>query len=420
MASNPYSKMYDVEIVGGDQRQRLAEMLRANALNMPQGQMVSGWYVPPSWSQNLAQLANTAVGVFGGQALDKEQKEKVADFLKRYEQGAPVQQEQKPTVFNNLEQMGVEGQTAFPNQPAQTELQKIAGVRPQSTEQSNMPAVLPQQQQPQYRPWTAQEKENMLMEAYQIDPRMAGVLGTRYDRDVAREEARALKAEQRAWQSEENRLNREARRDDKLFAAQLAASNRPEKNVTVLDTNTGMPFTIPQSQMQPGMTLYTPTTAKAFSEQKNKAEGQANVAEQIQGLRNEYNTLNKNMGITSEQNKVGSNIGAWASGTPAGQFTGRIFGTENATARDVIRMSRPGLMQSIVKASGMSAKQIDSNAELKLMLDQATDPTAGYEANMKALNSLEKRFAGGSQQQPITGMPDMNAIDAEIARRKGR
>ena len=57
--------MYDVEVVGGDQRQRLAEMLRANALNAPQGQMVSGWYVPPSWSQNLAHLAQTATGVLG-------------------------------------------------------------------------------------------------------------------------------------------------------------------------------------------------------------------------------------------------------------------------------------------------------------------------------------------------------------------
>jgi len=56
-------------------------------------------------------------------------------------------------------------------------------------------------------------------------------------------------------------------------------------------------------------------------------------------------------------------------------------------------------MQSIVKASGMSAKQIDSNAELKLMLDQATDPTAGYEANMKALDNLDKRFGLSPQSQ---------------------
>ena len=84
MASTPFSKMYDVEIVGGDQRQRLAEMLRANALNAPQGQMVSGWYVPPSWTQNLAQLANTAVGVFGGQAIDEENRKTMQEDYQRF------------------------------------------------------------------------------------------------------------------------------------------------------------------------------------------------------------------------------------------------------------------------------------------------------------------------------------------------
>ena len=80
---NPFSKMYDVEVVGGDQRTRLAEMLRANALNAPQGQMVSGWYVPPSWSQNLAHLAQTAVGTWGGIAAeDAEREAEQRDFEK--------------------------------------------------------------------------------------------------------------------------------------------------------------------------------------------------------------------------------------------------------------------------------------------------------------------------------------------------
>lgn len=80
---NPFSKMYDVEVVGGDQRTRLAEMLRANALNAPQGQMVSGWYVPPSWTQNLAHLAQTATGVFGGIAAeDAEREAEQRDFEK--------------------------------------------------------------------------------------------------------------------------------------------------------------------------------------------------------------------------------------------------------------------------------------------------------------------------------------------------
>lgn len=80
---NPFSKMYDIEVVGGDQRTRLAEMLRANALNAPQGQMVSGWYVPPSWSQNLNHALQTAVGTWGGIAAeDAEREAEQRDFEK--------------------------------------------------------------------------------------------------------------------------------------------------------------------------------------------------------------------------------------------------------------------------------------------------------------------------------------------------
>ena len=264
----------------------------------------------------------------------------------------------------------------------------------QSPDQSQITQATAPAQPQQYRPWTAQEKENMLMQAYEIDPRRAAALAARYDRDVSREEARALKEEQRAWQSRENQLNRE----NQQLGWMIARGNRPERNVTIMGEDF-QPITMPQSQVPIGTPLYTPAAAKAAKERQGQIEGKANVGEQIQGLREQYNVLNQNMAIPSEQNRWGSNLGAKLSSTGVGQWLGQVGGTQSATARDVIRMSRPGLMQSIVKASGMSAKQIDSNAELKLMLDQATDPTAGYEANMKALDNLDKRFGLSPQSQ---------------------
>lgn len=413
--ADQFSKMYDFERVGGDQRTRLAEMLRANALNQPQGQMVSGWYVKPSWSQQLNPALSGALGVYMGAQLDEERKAKTAELLRDLSQGKAVEPIPAVQNFNGMEQSAQ--QTPMPQQAPQNELERITQRRTSTEMSQAAPAMMPQQQQ-RYVPLTEEEKIGKVMELAQYNPYAAQIWSAQ---DTARQN-RLMKLEdvaaQRQWQAEQNQLNREGRFDLARLSAGLAAANRPEKNVTVLDTNTGMPFTMPQSQMQPGMTLYTPAAAKAYSEQKNKIEGQANVAEQIQGLRNEYTTLNKNMGIPSEQNRWGSNLGAKLSGTGVGQWLGQVAGTENATSRDVIRMSRPALMQSIVKASGMSAKQIDSNAEMKLMLDQATDPTAGYEANMKALNNLEKRFTGGLQQQPMVNMPDMNSIDAEIARRR--
>ena len=85
--ADQFSKMYDVERVGGDQRTRLAEMLRANALNQPQGQMVSGWYVAPSWSQNLNQALQGGIGTYMGAKLDEERKAKTAEILRQLSQG---------------------------------------------------------------------------------------------------------------------------------------------------------------------------------------------------------------------------------------------------------------------------------------------------------------------------------------------
>jgi len=49
-------------------------------------------------------------------------------------------------------------------------------------------------------------------------------------------------------------------------------------------------------------------------------------------------------------------------------------------------------MGAIMRATGMSAKAIDSNAELKLWLATATDPTKSYEANIEALQNIENLY----------------------------
>lgn len=401
--NNQFSRQFDIESINGDQRQRLAEMLRSNMLNQPQGQMVSGWYVAPNWSQYASNLANTVVGVFGGKALDEERAKKTAEALKKFE--------------------GVEEEVPMANIPG---LNNNAGMaegqsRPEGApEQSPMnPTMVPKQTR--MRPLTQDEQDMAMLNLASVNPTMAGIYGNLQGARAKRaydEEQRTL---DRQAKFELARENQQGRMDLARLSAGLAAANRPEKMLTTMDEN-GNPFTVPQSAFQPGMALYSPAAAKAMKDQKAQADAKKDVGSQIQGLRDSYDTLNRNYGITSENNKPGSNFGAWLSSTAPGQWVGRLAGSENATARDDIRMSRPGLMQSIVKASGMSAKQIDSNAELKLMLDQATDPQAGYEANVKALNRLENRFGigGAGNQLDNSGVPSQSAIDAEIARRRSK
>lgn len=222
--ADQFSRLYDVERVGGDQRTRLAEMLRAAGQNQPQGQMVSGWYVPPSWSQNLNTVMQGALGTYMGAQLDEERKAKTAEILRQLSQGKEVEPIPAVQNFNGMQSMA-EGQTPMPQQAPQNELERITQRRT-STEQSQAaPAMMPQQVQ-QYRPLTEEEKIGKVMELAQYNPYAAQIWSAQ---DTARQN-RLMKLEdeasRRQWQAEQNQLNREGRMDYARLAAGLAASNR--------------------------------------------------------------------------------------------------------------------------------------------------------------------------------------------------
>jgi hypothetical protein len=126
--------------------------------------------------------------------------------------------------------------------------------------------------------------------------------------------------------------------------------------------------------------------------------GQGTVDGVVADLRDRYRQLHEGGGITSTDNGVLGNTSAWASSSAGGQAAGRLFGTQNQSARNSIAMSRPLLLQAIMKATGMSAKQMDSNAELKLYLATATDPTLDLEANMAALDRIEMLYGSGNRK----------------------
>lgn len=128
--------------------------------------------------------------------------------------------------------------------------------------------------------------------------------------------------------------------------------------------------------------------------------GEGTVGSVVADLRDKYRILDSENAIVSENNKWGTNIGARIGSSGVGQMFGGAVGTKAQSARDSIAMTRPLLLQSIMKATGMSAKQMDSNAELKMYLATATDPTLGLQANMEALDRIEALYGGGSQQPP--------------------
>jgi hypothetical protein len=108
-----------------------------------------------------------------------------------------------------------------------------------------------------------------------------------------------------------------------------------------------------------------------------------------------YGVLKELGGIKSKENSPQKNISAALQSSMVGQVGGSMLGTPEQDARDAIMSQRPILVQAIVKATGIAASQINSNQELKNLLDAATDPSKGYETNIKSLNKINKRFGLG-------------------------
>ena len=188
------------------------------------------------------------------------------------------------------------------------------------------------------------------------------------------------------------------RHQDRIAEIRAAAALRPapaEKMVTAMDEN-GNPFQTTQAEMMANKyPAYTPAIAKSFQAKKEKDAAKAQMSDALGELKGFYEDLNNKGGMTSTTANPLSNIAARVGSSSVGQMVGGALGTENQSTRQKIEMTRPSLMQLIKKSTGMSAQEMNSNAELQLYLKTATDPTATYEANMNALKYLDKTFGLG-------------------------
>lgn len=136
--------------------------------------------------------------------------------------------------------------------------------------------------------------------------------------------------------------------------------------------------------------------------------GQQGLSSTVDAMLQNYQQLAQAKGTVSTGNTIGQNIGAYAKNTAIGQGMQRMVGTQEQSIRNKINMGIPALINDIRGATGMSAKAMDSNTELKFYLQMATDPTVDVEANMNALNVIKKKYLtplpGSAQPEiPATG-----------------
>jgi len=143
---------------------------------------------------------------------------------------------------------------------------------------------------------------------------------------------------------------------------------------------------------------------------QQKAAGATDVDIALTTLRDAYDRLETGGGITSTTKGPIDNLTAAVQSSGIGQAAGKAFGTANQSARNDVAMSRPALLAALMKATGMNAKQMDSNAELKLWLTTATDPTLDVQSNRRALDNIEKKYLGGNTISDSSGAGNKPAV----------
>ena len=133
----------------------------------------------------------------------------------------------------------------------------------------------------------------------------------------------------------------------------------------------------------------------------------------VSGLRSSYGTLKNAGDISSSDKTAPENILNAVQSSGVGQLAGRIVGTKSQDERNVINSARNILLQSIMQATGMTSRQIDSNVELKAWMAAVTDPSRSYESNMKVLDNLENFVA--TKAAAVTNPTTNTAAPAQAA-----
>lgn len=174
----------------------------------------------------------------------------------------------------------------------------------------------------------------------------------------------------------------------------------------LVGTRSGTPVRILPKRVSPDQVSRSNTTLTVAREGNRSREGIAAMRagttkagdpamiETAQGnldeLRSIYGDLKKMGAMVSPAQAANKNVVARIRASGLGQTLEGAVGTEAQSKRDRIASIRPQLMQSLAKATGMTGKQLDSNADVKLFMQTVTNPAASYESNMEAIAGLER------------------------------
>jgi len=411
-----------------NRKQMIANALLQQGMNPAQGQMVGRFYVPASPLQHVGSLAQTAVGAFGTGHLDDQRKGLIqqqqqikADAIRKF-----MEQTQGRDIPERTLPQGSPEQV-IPNGPPVQDDSKNYGMAPAPMQQptTTIPAVPPTQgpvNPAMHEPAPEHQRRQAIIEA--MTSQVPGM------REAAQflQQQEALQAQreaQKAYQQESLDVRREGIQSNAQTRAEMIRGNMLNTQAQIearmqsgRDAN-DLKAELERQKADLQKTLHGMDNKRAIDvatimadSRKDvagmkagkpaelKEEGQRQVQELVATLRDQFGQLRELGGVADTDKSAMSNIGPGLATTTPGRAMGKLFGTKEQSLRNTIEQTRPLLVSSIMRAMGITAKQLDSNAELRLWLSTATDPTLDYQTNMKALDNVEKLLSGGAAQAP--------------------
>lgn len=436
---NPYA----TDLAAIERRRRIAELMQQQSIQpLPVNQMAGGWAVPLSPMQGLGKIAQGISGSYQQSRADEEAKKLSEKYMEDYRrtvarglrewQGTPPTEGQESLAFEGGRGAPQPGVAANPQAAMAT-----FGEHPltQSFGQA-LAAQMMRQQQP-----TSIGAGGLRMPSGEIIPPAARPQGPQAigsgglympSGQVIPPAARPM-AEQGKWSDpyqmggawvQRNELTGQIRQSVGR-EPQVRVYNQPAPTLTEIvdpnDPNRMIRVVVPRGATGTvGVSGKEPTVAKR---EEKEAQGKELLKSELENLRGDFDLLYKQGAIPSSEGGALANIGAWTRGTTVGQIGGRMIGTREQDSRNRIQSARLRLLNGIKNATGMSAQQLNSNAELQTWLDSLTSLTGSYESNTGIIDAIERAFLkqasnpAAPRGQP--GLPTADEIDAELRRRGG-
>jgi len=142
---------------------------------------------------------------------------------------------------------------------------------------------------------------------------------------------------------------------------------------------------------------------------KTQVKGQSNVETTLGKMMDKYNKLDQLEAIPSSSRGALSNIAAYAAGTTVGQEVEKARATPAQQQRNELKALRRSLLKDIMSATGASAKELDSNFELKSMLESLSDETMDIDSVRRIIADLSARYGRGGVSAPEEAAPALAA-----------